>query len=450
MANRVHSMTDGSPAKLLLSFSLPLMLGNVFQQVYTVVDTMVVGQGVGLHALAALGSGDWLYWMILGIVQGLTQGFSILMAQHFGAKSWEDLRKAVGASVVLSAVSSLFLVILAQLTVQPILLLLQTPDDILPDALLYLRIMFSGIPIVMAYNLLACILRSLGDGKTPLYAMVVACLLNIILDLLFIMLFRWGIIGAAAATLLAQVFSCVFCLRQLRKISILKLQSEHFGSSISLAGRLFGLGMPMAFQNMIIAVGGMIIQTVVNGFGVLFIAGFTASNKLYGMLEIAATSYGYAMTTYVGQNLGARKLDRIRTGTRTGVIIAVLTSLLITALMLTFGRLILSLFISGTPEEIAKTMEIAYEYLSVMSICLPILYLLHVFRSSIQGMGNTVLPMVSGIAEFVMRTGGVLLLPMFLNEWGIYFSEVLAWVGADLILIPSFFVTIHRMKNERR
>ena len=232
MSTRIRSMTSGSPAKLIITFALPLMLGNVFQQLYTVVDTMVVGQGVGVHALAALGAGDWLNWMFLGIIQGLTQGFAIRMAQDFGAGREEELRKSVGASVTLSAVGSVFLVMTGLFFAKPILLLLGTPQDILPDALLYLRLMFAGIPIVMGYNLLACVLRSLGDGKTPLHAMIVACGINIALDLLFVLVFHWGIVGAAAATLLAQLCSALFCLHRIRKIEILYLKPEHFRPSL--------------------------------------------------------------------------------------------------------------------------------------------------------------------------------------------------------------------------
>lgn len=207
MASQTKNMTTGKPGKLILSFALPLMLGNVFQQLYTVVDTMVVGKYLGVNALAALGAADWMNWMMLGIVQGFTQGFGILMAQKFGAGKEDQLKKVIGNSVFLSAVFAIFLVLLGQTIAVPVLKLLQTPETILGDTLLYLRIMFAGIPIVMAYNLLACILRSLGDGKTPLHAMIVASFTNIALDLLFVMVFHWGIAGAAIATLLAQLVS---------------------------------------------------------------------------------------------------------------------------------------------------------------------------------------------------------------------------------------------------
>ena len=445
MNANIKDMTTGKPLPLILSFSLPLMVGNIFQQLYTVVDTMVVGKALGVDALAALGTTDWLYWMWLGMIQGVTQGFGILMAREFGAKRFESLRSVVGSSVTLSALSAVLFLILGQLAAEPVLQLLNTPSQIMDGSLLYLRIMFLGIPIVMAYNLLATVLRSLGDGQTPLYAMIVAAISNILLDLLFVLVLHWGIAGAAIATLIAQGISGVYCLLKIRKIDFLTLKKKDFSLQAAMAGRLLSLGSPMAAQNAIIAVGGMIIQGVVNGYGVAFIGGFTAANKLYGVLEIAATSYGYAMITYVGQNLGAAKVNRIKSGMKWATTVALATSAVIASVMLIFGRSIVSAFISGTPEEAAAAIEVGVTYLSIMSICLPILYILHVTRSAVQGMGNTVLPMVSGIAEFIMRTGGVLLLPAIMGENGIFAAEVSAWLGADLILIPSYFIMLKRI-----
>lgn len=444
MNAKIKDMTVGRPLPLIVSFALPLMVGNIFQQLYTVVDTMVVGKALGVDALAALGATDWLYWMWLGMIQGVAQGFGILMAREFGAKQFESLRSVVGSSVTLAALAAALFLIVGQVLARPLLTLLHTPAEIMSWSLLYLRIMFLGIPIVMAYNLLATVLRSLGDGQTPLYAMIVAAIVNIGLDLLFVLVFHWGIAGAAIATLLAQSCSSVYCLLKIRRIEFLTLKKSHFALKPAMAGRLLALGSPMAAQNAIIAVGGMIIQSVVNGYSVAFIGGFTATNKLYGVLEIAATSYGYAMITYMGQNLGAGKPDRMRAGMRWAILVAVATSAVIAAVMLIFGQTIVGAFISGTPAEVVEATRTGYTYLSIMSICLPVLYILHVTRSAIQGMGNTVLPMVSGVAEFCMRTGGVLLLPALLGENGIFVAEVMAWFGADMILIPSYFITFRR------
>ena len=447
MGAKIKDMTTGKPLPLIVSFALPLMVGNIFQQLYTVVDTMVVGKALGVDALAALGATDWLYWMWLGMIQGVTQGFGILMAREFGAKQYENLRSVVGSSVTLSALAAVLFLVMGQLLADPILRLLNTPEEIMAWSRTYLRIMFLGIPIVMAYNLLATILRSLGDGQTPLYAMIVAALTNIALDMLFVLVFHWGIAGAAAATLIAQGISSLYCLLKIRKIGFMVLGKAHFTLKPAMAGRLVALGSPMAAQNAIIAIGGMIIQGVVNGYGVAFIGGFTAANKLYGVLEIAATSYGYAMITYVGQNLGASRIDRIKAGMARAIAVALATSALIAAMMLLLGQYIIGAFISGTAEEVDAATKVGFTYLSIMSICLPVLYILHVTRSAVQGMGNTVLPMVSGIAEFVMRTGGVLILPVIMGENGIFLAEVLAWLGADLILVPSYFAMLKRVSR---
>ena len=447
MAARTHSMTEGRPLGLIVAFSLPLMLGNVFQQLYTVVDTMVVGQALGVGALAALGAADWLNWMVLGTIQGFTQGFSIKMSHEFGAGIYDRLRKTVANSILLAILSSVVLLLISQAAARPVLELLQTPDAIIGDSLTYLRIMFAGIPVVMAYNILAAILRALGDGKTPLYAMVVAALINVALDLIFVLVFHWGIAGAAGATVIAQVCSGIFCLVSILKLPVLAFSREDFRMEGRLCLYLMKLGLPMAFQNAIISVGGMIVQFVVNGFGVLFIAGFTATNKLYGILEVAATSYGYAMVTYTGQNLGAKKIERISKGMHAAILVAVVTSAVIAAAMLLFGKAILGLFVSGSPEEVAETLNIAYRYLAIMSVFLPVLYVLHVTRSCLQGMGNTLLPMLSGIAEFIMRTGTAMLLPLFFGAEGIFYAEILAWLGADVILVASYIVQMRKLKR---
>lgn len=447
MAARIQNMTEGKPLKLILAFSLPLMIGNVFQQFYTVVDTMVVGQALGVGALAALGAADWLNWMILGTIQGFTQGFSIKMSHEFGAGDYKRLRKTVANSLLLALGTSVLLLAFSQLLARPVLELLQTPDSIIEDSLAYLRIMFLGIPVVMAYNILASILRALGDGKTPLYAMIVAAVINVVLDLVFVLVFHWGIQGAAGATVIAQICSGIFCLFAILRVEVLAFSKEDFRMERSLCVYLMKLGLPMAFQNAIIAVGGMIVQFVVNGFGVLFIAGFTATNKLYGILEVAATSYGYAMVTYVGQNLGAKKVGRISKGMRSALLVAMVTSAVIAGAMFLFGKAILGCFISGSPEDVTATLGIAYHYLAIMSVFLPVLYVLHVTRSALQGMGDTLLPMVSGIAEFAMRTGTAILLPLLMGEEGIFYAEILAWVGADVILVTSYCYRMKKLKS---
>ncbi len=445
MAERMKDMTCGKSAGLLLSFALPLMLGSICQQLYTMVDTMVVGQVLGVQALAALGASDWLNWMVLGIIMGFTQGFSILISQRFGAGDEDGLRKVTAMSTLLSAVIAIAVTAGSLLTAEPLLRMLNTPENILPDSLSYLQIIFSGAAIVTAYNMMAAILRAVGDSRTPLYAMLVASVVNIGLDLLFVMVFHWGIPGAAAATVIAQGCSCIFCLAVLRRMTLLKMEKQDWRLDWTLIRRLFQLGIPIAFQNTVIAVGGLVVQFVINGFGFIFVAGFTATNKLYGLLELAATSFGFSMATFAGQNLGAGKYERIRKGMRSAIKMAVATAIAISIVMILFGKYILLLFISGEPEEVKSVLEVAYTYLFVMCCLLFILYLLHLYRSALQGMGDTVIPMVSGVAELTMRISCALLLPIWLGEYGIYFAEIAAWTGAAVILIIFYYRRIYHL-----
>lgn len=439
-------MTQGKPTRLILTFALPLMIGNIFQQLYTVIDTMVVGQALGVSALAALGATDWLNWLFSGLVQGLAQGFSIQMAQEFGAGSYRRLKQVILNAVFLSVLCSVIVLIISQTCTQSVLRLLNTPEDILGSSLLYLRIIFWGIPIIMAYNLSASILRALGDGQTPLRAMVVASITNIVLDLIFVLVFHWGIAGAAAATLLAQLLSSVFCFYYIAKIEVLKAEKEGFSPDGSICRRLLFLGYPVAFQNAVIFIGGMIVQSVVNSFGVVFIAGFTATNKLYGILEYAATSYGYSMATYSGQNLGAGQIGRIQKGVKDAVLLSLVTSVSIAACMIILGKNILGWFLSGDPQQVEAALNVAYRYLFIMSLFLPTLYLLYIIRSTLQGIGNTVMPMVSGVAEFIMRVGTAIILSRLVGQNGIFYAEILAWIGADVILLGTYFFYLYKWK----
>ena len=435
----VMDMTQGNMAMLILSFALPLMLGNVFQQFYTVADTAIVGKILGVDALAALGTVESINWLVLGTIQGITQGFGILVSQQFGAKKEEALQETIFHASFLAVVAAILFTVGILIGLPGLVGILQVPVDIRPICLDYLYVLFGGIPLMMLYNFTAAMLRAFGDSKTPLTACVIAALFNIALDLYFILELGWGVKGAALATVIAQTLASAYCLWKAAKWRL------HAG----LCGKLIYLGLPMAFQNLVIAIGGMIVQTVVNSFGVAFIAGYTATCKLYGILEVAATSYGFAMVTYAGQNLGAGKTDRIKEGTRIGVLIGVLTSFAITGLMFLFGRNILGLFISADAAQGSQAAVVAWRFLRIMSSFLWVLYILHIVRSVIQGMGNTVIPLVSGIFEFIMRTGATLILPVLFGENGILFAEVLAWMGADLVLIPGYLYMRKKLLSGR-
>ena len=436
-------MTKGQPVKLLLFFALPLMLGSLFQQLYTMVDTIIVGQGVGINALASLGAADWLNWMFVGFVTGLTQGFSIIFAQFYGAGDIKRLKAAIGNSVMLTAISAVIFTVAGELAITPILRLLDTPKDIFAGAEQYLRVMLGGVAVSLMYNLEAALLRALGDSKTPLMAMVTAAIVNVLLDLLFVLAFKWGIIGAAAATIIAQGVSFIYCFNAIRKIDIVKIEKKDISLHAHMSKKLLIVGVPIVFQNTVISVGGMILQSVINSYGFLFVAGFTAANKMYGLLETAATSFGFAITTYTAQNLGAGDFNRIIKGMRSAVIMALLTSVVVSVIMLIFGKPILRLFISSETGQVDEVLAIAYHYLSIMSYFLAVLYALHSYRSALQGLGNTVIPMISGIAEFVMRTAAALILPRLIGQEGVFYAEILAWTAAAILLVTAYYININ-------
>ena len=446
-----RNMTYGHPGRLLLQFALPLMLGNVFQQLYTVVDTAIVGRGVGMQALAALGTVDWLNWMFLSIAQGFTQGFSVRMAQKYGEGDIEGLKRAIGLSVRLSVLIALVALIVAQCGMPLFLAIMQVPGELYAMAQLYSRIILAGVPVMIFYNFCASVLRAVGDSKTPLYAMIVAALVNILLDYLTVFVFGWGIAGAAAATVLAQCLAGAVCLIKILRTPLLRIQKQHFLPERSMAKVLMGLGLPIAAQNIIISVGGMATQSVVNHFETSFIAGFTATNKLYGILEIAAVSYGYAVTTYVGQNYGAEKWHRIRNGMGWAAFISLITAVLIAAGMILFGRDITMLFISSDVEALEQAAgNTAYRYLCVMSLALLTLYLLHIYRAALQGVSNTRIPLLSGVVEFVIRMGIAVLVSLSAWQEGIFFAEVGAWLGAAVLLAAAYFHMESRLLDRRR
>lgn len=443
------NMTRGNPYSLLLRFALPLMFGNIFQQLYTVVDIAIVGRGVSMDALAALGSVDWLNWMFLGIAQGFTQGFSVRMSQRFGQNDHRGLRQVIGQSVFLSAVIALAGTALAQLGLPMFFRFLQVNPQLEATAELYSRIIMAGFGISMFYNLCASILRAVGDSKTPLFAMVVASLSNIVLDLVAVFVLDWGVAGAAGATLAAQLLAGTICAVKLLRTPMLRFGREDLKPVGQLCRDLSRIGLPMAAKNVIIALGGIAVQSVVNRYDVSFIAGFTATNKLYGLLEIAAISYGYAITTYVGQNYGAQQLDRIQKGIRAAVVLSLVTAVVIAVVMLLFGRSITGIFIEhDDPTVIAQAVDTAYRYLTTMAVSLPMLYLLYVYLSALQGMGNGVMPMLSGILEFCLRVGLSSLVAYTGYRNGIFAAEVSAWYGAAIFLTISYYRQIRRIRSQ--
>ena len=435
-------MTQGKPYKIILLFALPLMLGNLFNQLYYTVDSVIVGRFVGTNALSAVGSTDWLNYLFMSIIMLFPQGFGILIAKTYGKKDKENLNKVIQNSLFLSLIILIVVLILSQSLTKPFLLLLNTPEDIIDLAEIYIRIIFAGIPLNMIYHMTSSILRSFGDSKSPLIAMIVAAVLNVVLDLLFIITFKWGIAGAAIATVIAQGFSALVTTFFVFRHRLFTFKG--FSLDKAIIKELMLLALPVALQGIIISLGGLAIQGKVNTYGTLFVAGFTAGNKIYGLLEVCATSYGLAITTFVSQNYGAKRFDRIKKGTNSGAVLSVLTSLVISLIIIFAGKYIVMLFLDKNTTDYNYVLEVGTSYLKVMAYFLFSLYLLYNYRSAIQGLSNTIIPMTSGVLELIVRVACAYTIPLAIGSSGLFYSEVLAWFGAAIFLIISFYLLYRR------
>lgn len=445
---RTRDMTTGSPMRHLILFTLPIMAGNIFQQLYSLVDSFVVGQ-VSVDALTAVASAGWVDWLILSLAMGLGEGFAIQIAQSFGSGNHVELHCAVGQSLLISAVTVFTLETIAQIFLWPLLVLLDMPAQTIHMTERYLRILFAGMPVVMGFNLLSGFLRSVGNSVTPLAAMVVASLTNIALDVLLVLVLGWGVEGAAFATLGGQVLSCGICLVTVARTPVLRISRHDLRFNGRMCARLMRLGAPLAFQNLIISMGGLVLQRVVNGYRYIFVAGFNAASRLGGLLQLAGASLGSAVGTFAGQNLGAGRIDRVKQGVRQAVQMSILLGVIVAVVMIIFGEAVLGLFITDVdPAKVAATMEVAYTYLIVMNLGLPMLYLLFAYRTTLQGIGDTFLPMLSGVMELVMRILCALVLPLFMGELGIYLSEIAAWGGAAVLLMWGYYHRIHQLDKK--
>lgn len=443
-------MTRGKPAALLLRFSVPLILGNLFQQLYTFVDTLIVGQKLGVSALAALGAAEWLCFLMFGFVQGLTQGFSIGISRSFGERKKDLAQQGVFQAVCASAGAALIVTAAGQGMLAPVLRLLRTPEELFDMSYAYLKILYSGIPVSFAYNMTAAILRAFGNSRAPLYAMVTASFANIFLDMLFVIGCGFGIRGAAWGTLLSQLCASFCCIAALRKIEQARVKPQNRKLKGQMILEQVKLGVPMGFQNIITAVGGLTVQSVVNGFGLLFLAGYTAANKLYGLLEIAASSYGYAVSTYTAQNAGAGRNDRIRSGVRAALAIGMVSACLMSFVMVFFGKSILRLFIADERIEIGAAVLTGYRFLCILAVFFPLLYAVYILRSCIQGMGNSVTTMLSSLIQVGMRIVCAVWLTGFIGNTGVFWGEVMAWIGADVFLAAALSGMIQNGAKKKR
>ena len=437
--SKTVDMTVGNPTKHILTFALPLILTNIGQQLYMIADAAIVGRGVGVKALAAVGATDWSYWLILWTVTGLTQGFSTFVSRSFGEGNYKRMNQTIATSTILCAVIGIVLTAAGLFAAKPLLLLLKTPEDILPGAITYLVTMISGTLIVAAYNMAGSILRAFGDGKSPLVAMVIAALLNIGLDCLFVFVFKWGIFGAALASVIAQGVSFLYCLSCLRKVVCIELSGDAWKLDWGLVKNLISFGIPVALRFIVVALGGIILQSSINVQGSNFIAGYTATNKVYGLLECSATSLGLACCTFFAQNYGAGKHGRVKQGVRTALKIVCAMAVTVAGFTLLTREYLLQLFLDVNEAGGTDALAIAVHYLTIMASCLIILYLLHVFSNALQAMGIAVWAMWSGIAEFAGRVFMAKVAIHWIGTDALFISEPVAWLGATLLLMLPYF-----------
>lgn len=447
-------MTKGSPLKLILRFIVPVLLGNLFQQLYTMVDTIIVGRYVGPDALAAVGATGTISFFILGFMTGITTGFTVPTAQRYGAGDYEGVRKSVGNAFVLSVVVTAVMTVLSTVGMDWILDVMKTPVDVLEMAKTYILIICYGMAFTILYNLVASVLRAVGNSKVPLYFLLISALLNVILDLVFIVVFKWGVAGAAAATVISQGVSGVLCLIYLlTRVDFLHLRKAHFILDYAGAANQLRIGVPMALQFSITAVGTMIVQAALNILGSTIVAAFTAACKIEHLITQAFNAMGTAMATYSAQNWGIHSLERIRKGSRIAAAISCVYSVVIYFVMLAIIPSAIGLFFDGDPAE---AIGYARTYLSICGIFFIPLGLSSIYRNLLQGCGYTVIPAMSGVAELLSRA---ILAPMaakMMSYTGVCIANASAWCSAGIFMWIAYLVIMRglirkdALKNQER
>ena len=450
MARNINrDLTQGSPMKLLIGFSLPLLGGFLFQQLYSFVDTAIVGRFLGYDALAAVGSTGALNFLINGFCMGLCSGFAIPIAQAKGAGDATEMRRFIMHSVYLCAVISVLMGLLTGAGSPLLLHLMNTQDELMSMAVAYIQPVFYAIPATVLYNMTAGIMRSLGDSRTPMVAIVIAALLNIVLDLLFILVFHMGVAGAAWATVISQLASGLWCLWVLmRKFPELKMQPDDRRIRKPFVRRLMSMGLPFGLQYSITAVGSVMVTISVNGLGTIAVAAVTAAGKLSMLFCIVFDALASAMATFAGQNAGAKKIDRITQGLKSVSLVGCIYCVLAFLVILFFGKDMVSLFVDADdPAVIAEVLAKAHQFLIVNSaVYIPLLFV-NILRFTIQGVGFTTVAMTAGLMELIGRAlVAIVLVPFFGYDAAVWANPV-AWILADVFLFPCLFTVMKWLQN---
>lgn len=430
------SLTTGRPWRVILAFSIPLLIGNVVQQLYQVVDTIVVGRELGVNSLAAVGATGSLLFLLLGFAWGMTSGFAIPTAQAFGARDHSAVRRSVATGTVLAAIASVIITIAGPLLAEPVLVLMQTPPELLAEAVLFTQISFLGGGATMFFNYFSAIIRAIGDSKTPLVFLTIACALNVVLVVVLVGPVGWGVAGAALATVVAQAISVLLCLAFVRRrMPALHVHRADWRITREDLADHLRLGLPMGFQASIIAIGTLVVQVALNMLGADAVAAYTTASRVDSLATALLASLGLAVSMYVAQNFGGRRPDRIRAGVKQATWMALIASLVLGAVLIAFGTHLVRLFVGDGSDEVV---ELAHLMLIINGATYMLLGVLFVMRGALQGLGQALIPTVTGIVELVMRVVAAVALGAVFGFGGVAASNPLAWIGAVVILIPAY------------
>lgn len=430
------NLITGRPWRVILAFAVPLLIGNVVQQLYQFVDAVVVGRQLGVNSLASVGATGSLIFLVIGFAWGLASGFAIPTAQAFGASDAAGVRRSVATGTLLTAATSLILTIVGPIIAAPFLALLQTPPELMAEAIVFTQVTFIGGSTIMFFNYLAAIIRAIGDSTTPLVFLTISCALNVGLVILMVGPLQWGVEGAAWATVVAQAVSVLLCLLYVwRRVPVLHVHRADWKVSRSDLADHLRLGLPMGFQASIIAIGALIVQVALNTLGADAVAAYTAASRVDSLASAFLASLGLAASMYAAQNLGARRPDRIRRGTIQAVWMAVIASVLLGVIMITLGAPAVRLFVGDGAEEVVR---LAHLMLIINGCTYVLLGVLFVLRGVLQGIGSVVIPTITGVIELVMRVIAAVALGSWLGFEGVAMSNPLAWVGAVVVLAPAY------------
>lgn len=440
----INDLTKGAPVKLMLLFSIPLLIGNIFQQFYNLADIIIVGRTLGVNSLAAVGAVAPLFFLIMFMVVGMTNGFAIITGQKFGAKDYDGVRRSVTMSAILSSIFTITFTLLFAVSMPVVLRWMNVPPEIYRDAYLYIQIVIGGLIVANMYNLLASVIRALGDSMTPLYCLIIASVLNIILALMFILIFHMGVPGSAFALILSQAFSAILCIWYIKiQFPILHLKRDdwkfNWKQDWDFAWQHLKVGIPMSAQFAFLGAGVLIIQSVCNRFGADVIAAFTSALRIEQIATLPMISFGIALSAFVAQNFGAGNFSRIRFGVKKASLINLFLSIIMAVIMHFEGGNIVRIFIGNQNENIVK---IAHNYLFISSLFYFFLAQIFIYRNALQGLGKAVFPMLASVGELVMRTFAAIYLASRIGYLSVFYASPIAWVTASLVLAAGYYSSI--------